>query len=82
MSCCGSRRAALRTPPFRAVAPVAPEPPLPQQPVPLASRAEGAIVVRGAVTGLAYLFGAPGSTLDVDGRDAQALLATGLFQHA
>lgn len=82
MSCCGDRRAAMRSPPLRRVMPEAPDPPQPQDPVRLAPRGDGAIVVRGEVTGLTYLFGAQGATLTVDGRDLAALMATGWFRRA
>ena len=40
------------------------------------------IVVRGAHTGLTYLFGPRGETLTVDRRDAPDLLATKCFVRA
>ena len=81
MSAYGDSRIALRTPAFRRAMPVASEP--------MASRARvrmlrgsgvDAIVMRGAVSGRSYLFGLQGSTLDVDRRDVDALLASGWFQ--
>jgi len=78
MSCCGSRRAAWRsvaTTPAPAVAP-----PAPQNPVRLGHRGSTSTVVRGARSGFTYLFGPSGSTLEVDGADADALLATDRFE--
>ncbi len=78
MSCCGQKRAAWRsTPPPGAAAPAAP---VPRNPVRLAHRGDGSTVERGARTGLTYLFGPRGSTLDVDGNDADALLASDRFE--
>lgn len=82
MSCCGDRRAAMRSPPIRRVMPEPPDPPRPQDPVQLAPRGDSAIVMRGEVTGLTYLFGAWGAALTVDGRDVPALMATGWFRRA
>jgi len=80
MSCCGQQRAAWRT--AHLPAPAAPSAPAPRDPVRLAHRGESSTVVRGARTGLTYLFGALGSTLEVDGADAEALLATPHFERA
>jgi hypothetical protein len=80
MSCCGRQRAALRTQMARPnVAWAEPAPPVLQEPVRLAHRGTSSTMVRGERTGLTYLFGPHGGTLDVDGRDAGALLASGRF---
>lgn len=78
MSCCGQQRAAWRA--AQSPAPPAPAAPTPRDPVRLAHRGASSTVVRGASTGLTYLFGASGSTLEVDGADADALLATRRFE--
>ncbi len=78
MSCCGSRRAALRAQ-FTAEAPMPLGPPVLQAPVALAHAGAGAMLARGAHTGLTYVFAGGGAALEVDGRDAPALLACGLF---
>ena len=81
MSCCGSRRAGWRsaaaTPSLAAAPPV---PATPQNPVRLGHRGSTSTVVRGARSGFTYLFGPSGSTLEVDGADADALLATDRFE--
>ena len=78
MSCCGSRRAALRAQ-FQSEAPAPLGPPVLPAPVALAPAAEGATLARGAHTGLTYVFAGDGAALEVDGRDAPALLAGGSF---
>ena len=50
-----------------------------QNPVTLTHRGEASLVIKGPATGLVYLFGAKGASLDVDGRDAPGLIATGWF---
>lgn len=81
MSCCGQQRAALRSPARRNASPPVPvAPPLLRAPVALVHMASNATVVRGPSTGLVYLFGADGAALDVDARDAPALLAGGRFR--
>jgi hypothetical protein len=81
MSCCGQQRAAWRTATQRtSVPPAAPVAPAPRNPVRLAHLGDTSTVVRGAVTGLTYLFGARGSMLEVDGADAEALLASRRFE--
>jgi hypothetical protein len=46
----------------------------------LTFRGEGSIVVRGPVTGLAYVFAGPDDALDVDGRDVAGLTELGRFE--
>jgi hypothetical protein len=84
MSCCGSQRAAQRTQMQRvhAATPAPAVPPVMQAPVRLSYRGGGPTVARGPQTGLTYLFGPRDTTLEVDGRDAQALLASGRFIEA
>jgi hypothetical protein len=79
MSCCGRRRQLLRagTPPAPAVEVPSP---MVQNPVALTYRGEASLVVKGPATGLAYLFGARGAALEVDGRDAPELMASGLIE--
>ncbi len=55
-----------------------PEPVI-QNPVPVYHLAEGSLVVKGAVTGITYLFGGRATSLNVDERDVPALLASGAF---
>jgi len=80
MSCCGNRRVALRTPTIPRVAPAAPAPLPPAEAVWLAARGEGAMVMRGAATGLTYVFGARGAALAVDARDVAQMMGTGRFR--
>ena len=79
MSCCGQQRAALRMQ-FQRSAPAQSVPPVLRAPVALAHAGESATVARGSGTGLTYLFGADGAALEVDARDAPALLASGRFR--
>ena len=80
MSCCGQQRAALRTQMQRTPAPPARSvPPVLRAPVPIAHHARTPTVARGETTGLTYVFGPDGGALDVDERDAGALLASGRF---
>jgi len=76
MSCCGHKRQALRTPAYQAEAP-RPRPRL-QNPTPITYLGESSFVVKGAATGLTYLF-TRHEALNVDERDAPALVATGIF---
>lgn len=87
MSCCGQRRAEMRHPtntPFRqpGLPPVHAVSPVLRAPVALAHTGTSATVARGARTGLTYLFGADGAALEVDERDAPALIASGRFAAA
>ena len=78
MSCCGQKRRAWReqrTEPSEA----APAPPVLQNPATLHHPGKTSLVMKGAVTGYAYLFG-PDSSLSVDGRDVPALRATNHFR--
>ncbi len=50
-----------------------------QEPMAVRRLVDGSIVLRGAVSGITYLFGGRGSVLSVDGRDVASLLATGQF---
>jgi hypothetical protein len=79
MSCCGKMRLALRA--AAQAQRKAPEPPQPtlQNPVLLRHTGHFALVVKGLVTGQAYLFGPSGAPLAVDGRDATLLLDSGQF---
>ncbi len=85
MSCCGQKRRAWRNafagselaPPVPATGEI--QSPDLRNPVTLYHLADHSLVVRGAVTNITYLFGGKDSSLDVDGRDAPELLATGHF---
>ena len=79
MSCCGQKRQEWRTPSLRLSPTTHVAPPVLQNPVPLAFLGEASIVVKGARTGLSYLFGPRGEALAVDERDASTLIATGHF---
>ncbi|MES1164094.1 MAG: hypothetical protein ABUL50_13670, partial [Rhizobacter sp.] len=61
-------------------APAQSVPPVLRAPVALAHAGTSATVARGERTGLTYLFGADGAALEVDERDAPALLASGRFR--
>lgn len=76
MSCCGQKRQALRTQVYQAPAP-RPRPAL-QNPTPITYLGDSSFVVKGAASGLTYLFSAR-EALNVDARDVSALIATGLF---
>lgn len=76
MSCCGQKRQALRAP-VRAAETPRPQPRL-QNPTPIIYLGESTFVVKGAATGLTYLF-TRHEVLKVDERDVPALLATGIF---
>jgi hypothetical protein len=82
MSCCGQKRHALRDAsriPRRAPEPQAYAPPF-QNPMLMQHTGASSLIVRGAVTRHAYLFGPRGAALAVDERDAPGLIATGLFE--
>ena len=76
MSCCGGKRAALRT-----AAPMTRPMGVSQvrDPVRLALAVPGSLVVRGSATGLTYTFHGR-MPQQVDGADAGLLLKTGRFQ--
>lgn len=76
MSCCGQKRQALRTPVYQAESP-RPRPRL-QNPTPITYLGESTFVVKGAETGLTYLFNRH-EALNVDERDVPAFVATGIF---
>jgi hypothetical protein len=82
MSCCGQKRRALRDA-SRIPQKVA-EPPAPSlhDPALLQHLGDSSLVVRGPVTGQCYLFGARGTALAVDKRDALPLIASGRFTAA
>lgn len=81
MSCCGNRRAAWRSAlPAAESALAEPVAPRPQNTVRIGHRGEASTLVRGTRTGFSYLFGPRGSTLDVDGADAEAMLASAQFE--
>ena len=79
MSCCGKMRLALRG--AGQAQRKAPEPAAPtlQDSVLLRHTGHFSLVVKGLVTGQAYLFGPSGTPLAVDGRDATLLLDSGQF---
>jgi hypothetical protein len=79
MSCCGSKRSAWRTSTTYAPAPVQ-TPPVLFSPTRVRYRGEGPIVIRGAVTGFAYVFTDPTQGLDADGRDVADMLQSGHFE--
>ncbi len=78
MGCCGEKRQALRTLSLKQASEIR-VPTRLQNPVNVMHLGDAAIVVRGAHTGLAYLFGARGEVLQVDERDVAELLATHRF---
>ena len=78
MSCCGQKRQAWRN--WNAAnAPVAPAPPVLQNPIVVRYLGTSSLVVKGAATGRAYLFAGQDVGLTVDERDAPALISTGRF---
>ena len=82
MSCCGSKRLALRDAsrmPQRAPEPATYASTF-QNPTLMQHTGASSLIVRGAVTRHAYLFGPRGAALAVDERDAPGLIATGLFE--
>ena len=79
MSCCGTKRRALRDANhLPRIAPAQAAPAL-KNPQPLQHVRAYALVVKGPVTGQTYLFGARGAALPVDERDAPGMIATGRF---
>lgn len=82
MSCCGQKRRALRD--ASQTLRRAPEPqaysPAFRNPTLMQHTGASSLIVRGAVTRHAYLFGPKGAALAVDERDAPGLIATGLFE--
>ena len=86
MGCCNKRRATIapavrRSPPPSRPAEQARAPGVTGRPSPVAVRYTGTrrIQVRGTATGRIYRCSAAAPVLSVDGRDAAALLRTGLF---
>ena len=81
MSCCGQKRRVLRD--ASRIPERAPTPQFPslQNPALLQHTGSSSLIVRGAVTRHAYLFGpCGGPALAVDERDEPGLMATGLFE--
>jgi hypothetical protein len=81
MSCCGQKRRVLRD--AHRISSPAPRTQFPalQNPAVLQHTGATSLIVRGAVTRHAYLFGPHGgAALAVDERDAPGLIATGLFE--
>ena len=76
MSCCGQKRRALQSPVHQAERP-RPRPRL-QNPTPITYLGDSTFVVKGAATGLTYLF-TRDEALNVDERDVPAFVATGIF---
>ena len=79
MSCCGQKRQA-----WREIAPInkqisTPTPPVLQNQKELYHLGEHALVIKGAVTGYAYLFAGRGTSLSVDERDLPAFLQMDIF---
>jgi len=79
MSCCGQKREAWRRSTLPSAEAVAPPPPPPQNPVAVRHLGASSLLVKGAVSGQAYLFAGAASSLLVDERDLAALIATGRF---
>lgn len=79
MSCCGQKREAWRRSTVPRVEAVAPPPPPQQNPVAVRHLGASSLLVKGSVTGQAYLFAGADSSLLVDERDLGALVATGRF---
>jgi hypothetical protein len=78
MSCCGQRRQNWRDWATHATPLPAPPPAL-QNPRVLYHLGDASLLVQGAATGIAYLFGPSGSALEVDERDIATLVASGKF---
>jgi len=79
MSCCGSKRAALRTENFARSAPVVVVQPAPNDAVPLRPTTHAHLLLRGPYSGRAYRFTDTVATA-VDACDVEALLRTGLLR--
>ena len=79
MSCCGQRRQAQRSAMTRQAPLDQASASLPEL-TPIGFRGDHAMVVRGPVTGTAYLFGPFGESLPVDARDARLLLRSEMFE--
>jgi hypothetical protein len=79
MSCCGQKRQAWREYNTAKVTASAPPPAALQNPVVVHHLGATSLVIRGAVTGHAYLFAGHDTSLTVDERDVPALLASGQF---
>ena len=79
MSCCGQKRRALRDP--GRLPRTAPEPAAPvlRNPQRLRHLQSYSLLVKGPVTGQAYLFGGRDTLLAVDERDAAPMIASGRF---
>ena len=79
MSCCGQGRQALRSS-MKRQSPPEPAVASPPQQMAIAYRGDRSLLVRGPVTGTAYLFGPTGEPFLMDARDARMLLDTGQFE--
>lgn len=90
MSCCGQKRRAWResittsnaSSTTKNVETSKLQAPVLQNPIFLYHLADSSLVVKGAITNITYLFGGRGTSLNVDERDAPALLAMGQFATA
>ncbi|MGQ0645929.1 MAG: hypothetical protein ACT4P7_00070 [Gemmatimonadaceae bacterium] len=84
MSCCGDRRRAATRSTHQRMAQRPSSSPIAvlRNPVSVGFVAAGPVVVRGATTGLTYAFPAGGGALQVDERDLDALLGSGMFRRA
>ncbi len=87
MGCCGDKRRAWREWAASSSTPKKAEivelkPPALTNPVTLYILTGPSLVVKGEVTGITYLFGGEGTSLEVDEHDAPALLALKRFSTA
>ena len=79
MSCCGQKRRAFREASQLSRTAPAPSPPVLQGPRQLRHLRGHSLLVKGPVTGQAYLFGGRETLLAVDERDAPSMIASGRF---
>jgi len=79
VSCCGSARMQITARYGATPTSPAPQPPLPEGAVPLRYAGGADMALRGPASGRIYRVGRGNRALRADPRDAQALIATGLF---
>lgn len=82
MGCCGQKRRAWRDPGPKRLTSHDHRPPTLQNPTILYHLGDTALVVTGAATDITYLFGGRNSSLPVDERDLEALMALHQFSAA
>jgi hypothetical protein len=79
MNCCGQKRQAWREMSKTKVQAVVPSPLILQNPILLHHLGSMSLVIKGAVTGVTYLFAGQDSSLAVDERDVPTLMVTRQF---